>query len=143
MVSDQLCALISNILINATAHNCAVTSTPLSKPVSGRDTWAGAELTTGSSQETGHRVRLRRRIRGDCVPIWWGKCSALICDDTETDHAPEQRDDWADIVNRAYREGRIGCKGLRPAELDMLLFSPTRRLRQVGAPHGAYLHANW
>lgn len=81
--------------------------------------------------------------RGDCVPIWWGKCSALICDDTETDHAPEQRDDWADIVNRAYREGRIGCKGLRPAELDMLLFSPTRRLRQVGAPHGAYLHANW
>ncbi|KAL1641593.1 hypothetical protein SLS61_010034 [Didymella pomorum] len=36
----------------------------------------------------------------------------------------EQCDDWVDIVNRAYREGKIGHKALRPADLNALLFSP-------------------
>jgi len=61
---------------------------------------------------------------GDCIPVWWGECSAWICAGIETDRTLEQRDDWADIVARAYREGRIGHKGLRSADLNALLFSP-------------------
>ncbi|KAJ8117973.1 hypothetical protein OPT61_g953 [Boeremia exigua] len=45
--------------------------------------------------------------RGDCVPVWW-----------------EQRHDWQAIVDRAFREGRIGNKGLDSGQLHAILFSP-------------------
>lgn len=81
--------------------------------------------------------------RGDCIPVWWGECSAWTYNNTETDHISEQRDDWADIVDRAFREGRIGHKGLGLADLNTLLFSPMYDPRQIDPPQGTYSHSHW
>lgn len=83
--------------------------------------------------------------RGDCVPVCWGKCGDLTCAYTVTDHIAESRDDWREIVDRAYQEGRIGHKGLEPAVLQALLFSPVYNPRPTGPlpPQGAYPHGNW
>ncbi|KAF3043019.1 hypothetical protein E8E11_000605 [Didymella keratinophila] len=64
--------------------------------------------------------------RGDCISGWW-----------------EQRDDWADIVDRAYREGRIGHKGLRSTDLIALSFSTNYDPRQIGPPQGTYSHGHF
>jgi hypothetical protein len=80
--------------------------------------------------------------RGDCVPVWWGKCNCAVCRSTETDLALERRDDWTEIVNRAYREGRIGHKGLKTADLNAILFSSIYDPRRIGAAQGTYQYSN-
>lgn len=62
--------------------------------------------------------------RGDCIPIFWRKLAFLKRDEAETDQIAEHHPDWQEIVDRAYREGKIGLKGIKPEYLHALLFSP-------------------
>ncbi|KAF2624430.1 hypothetical protein BU25DRAFT_161090 [Macroventuria anomochaeta] len=68
--------------------------------------------------------------RGDCMPVSW-----------------EDRHDWAEIVARAFRDGKIGHKGLESGFLKHLLFSPIYGPQRTGPPvslpQGQYPHGDW
>ncbi|KAJ4345107.1 hypothetical protein N0V95_005920 [Ascochyta clinopodiicola] len=74
---------------------------------------------------------VRPEARGDCLPVFW-----------------EYSSSWGDIVALAFRDGKIGRKGVPNFALDRLLFPENDPILQHGSQsiplsNSRYPHSNW